>query len=173
MIRKQAFIEVGGFEESMTHAEDWDMWMRLSAKYHFIAVASPQVLYRVSPNSASANLAMLEAGYLQMLERALINAPPSLQHLKKYSAAHFYKGLSCKAFVCCPPGRQRGLTSAKFLWRAVLNDLSLLRQVKFMLIMLFKIGVTIVLAPQQTEALLYSLKSSYKNNFRLQDKNIF
>src|SRR5919199_6245537 len=51
LIRRQALIEVGGFDESLTAAEDWDMWLRLAARYHFVAVPAPQILYRISMNS--------------------------------------------------------------------------------------------------------------------------
>jgi hypothetical protein len=55
LIRRQALIEAGSFDESLPPAEDWDMWLRLAARYHFVAVPYPQVLYRQSPNSESAN----------------------------------------------------------------------------------------------------------------------
>jgi glycosyltransferase involved in cell wall biosynthesis len=48
LIRAQAFAEVGDFDESLAHSEDWDLWLRLAARYHFVAVPSPQILYRMS-----------------------------------------------------------------------------------------------------------------------------
>ena len=54
LIRRQALIEVGGFDGSLTPAEDWDLYLRLASRYQFILVPSAQVLYRVSANSSSA-----------------------------------------------------------------------------------------------------------------------
>ena len=159
LIRRQALAQVGDFEESLTHAEDWDMWLRLAAQYHFTAVPSPQVLYRVSTHSTSADVLKLEAGCLQVLERALNQVPESLHYLKKYSKARFYKGLSCKALVSGSPGSGRGITAARFLWHSIRNDPSTLQQVPFMLIMLFKIVATVLLPPRQTQALLTNIKS--------------
>ena len=38
LIRKQAFVECGNFDESLTAAEDWDLLLRLASRYHFICV---------------------------------------------------------------------------------------------------------------------------------------
>src|SRR5919202_4312270 len=49
LIRRQALDKVGDFDQSVTPAEDWDMWLRLAARYEFVTVPSPQILYRISP----------------------------------------------------------------------------------------------------------------------------
>lgn len=125
LIRKQALIEVGGFDESLTHAEDWDMWLRLAKQYHFVVVSSPQVLYRVSPNSSSFNISKLESGCLQVINQAFIHAPTSL-HLKRYSLANLYKYLTSKALESSVE-RSNGVAAARFIWQAIINDPLLLR----------------------------------------------
>ena len=45
LIRMQALINIGNFDESLPSAEDWDMYLRLAARYHFICVSFPQILY--------------------------------------------------------------------------------------------------------------------------------
>src|SRR4028118_1289230 len=97
LIRRQALIKVGSFDESLPAAEDWDMWLRLAACYEFVAVPSSQILYRQSANSWSANVLKQGAGSLQVMERAFNQAPESLQHLKPASLANIYKGLTFKA----------------------------------------------------------------------------
>lgn len=121
LIRRQALTEVGEFEASLSPAEDWDLWLRLAAKYQFIAVSSPQVLYRVSISSASSNIMKMELVSLQVIERAFNQAPKSLQYLKRYSLGNLYKYLSYKA-LDAKPGAQNHLQTFKLIFLAIKND---------------------------------------------------
>ena len=47
MVRRAALEEVGLFDEILSYAEDWDMWMRLSRKGPFAYVPEPLACYRV------------------------------------------------------------------------------------------------------------------------------
>jgi len=156
LIRRQALDEVGSFDESLTHAEDWDMWLRLAAHYHFVAVPSPQILYRVYPNSNSFNVSKLEAGSLQVIERAFVQAPESLQHLKKHSICNIYKYLNFKALEG-PPVQRRGLMAARFLCHAVRHDPTLLRR-RVIWKILLKITTVILLPPQLAQVLITKMK---------------
>lgn len=162
LIRRQALIEVGGFEESLTYAEDWDMWLRLAAKYDFIGVPSPQILYRVSAHSTSAHLPKLEAGCLQVIERACAQAPPSLQHLKQYSIANLYKYLTHRALEG-NPSQQKGLEAIRFLWQAVKNDPSGIRM-QVICKVLLKIVAMILLPPEQYQLLLTKFSKLYNTS---------
>ncbi|MEO1184545.1 MAG: glycosyltransferase [Cyanobacteria bacterium J06636_27] len=51
LVRREALIYVGGFNQSLTPAEDWDMWLRLAACYDFVTVPYPQILYRTLSSS--------------------------------------------------------------------------------------------------------------------------
>jgi glycosyltransferase involved in cell wall biosynthesis len=149
LIRRQALNEVGSFDESINIVADWDMWLRLAARYHFEAVSSPQILYRVSASSMSANVLRMEAESLQVIERAFTQAPESVEHLKKYSLGNTYKYLTYKA-IEGPPERKKGLVAARFLWQAVRNDPALLRT-KVLFKVLFKIAAITILPPQQAQ----------------------
>ena len=153
LILRQALTEVGSFDESLLAAQDWDMWLRLAARCHFVCVPSPQILYRVSANSWSSNIFRVEEASLRVIERAFAQQEAaSIQHLKKHSIANRYNGLTFKTLEG-PPGRQRGLTAARFLWHAVRNEPSLLRG-RVILKVLFKIATMTLLPPQQAQALL-------------------
>ncbi|HEY9832880.1 MAG TPA: glycosyltransferase [Stenomitos sp.] len=151
LIRAKALTEVGGFDGAVTPAEDWDMWLRLAARYHFVAVPSPQILYRVSATSSSANVSKLEAGCLPALERAFSQAP-SLKYLKPTCFANIYKYLTYKALEGFPE-RYRALLAVKFLWYATVNDLSLLRR-RIIWKVLLKIAIAVVLPSQLGRKLL-------------------
>jgi glycosyltransferase involved in cell wall biosynthesis len=152
LIRRQALMEVGGFDESLSNAHDWDMWLRLAAHYHFIAVPSTQILYRVSPNSMSSNVWGMEASSLRVLEQAFNKAPISVDHLKSKSFGNLYKYLAYKALEGFPE-RRRGLVAVRFLWQAVINDFTLLKKRSIWKV-LFKIFVWILLQPQQAQTLI-------------------
>jgi glycosyltransferase involved in cell wall biosynthesis len=152
LIRRQALTQVGGFDASVTPAEDWDMWLRLAVHYEFVAVPSPQILYRISPNSASFNVWRMEESSLRVIEKAFAVAPESLQHLKRQSLGNRYKYLTFKA-IEEPPERKKALAAIRFLWHSVRNDPSLL-WAKVIWKVLFKIATITLLPPKIAQAAL-------------------
>jgi GT2 family glycosyltransferase len=55
-LRRDAFDAVGGFDASLRVCEDWDLWLRLSARYSvelFAAVPESLAVYRMTPGSLS------------------------------------------------------------------------------------------------------------------------
>lgn len=156
LIRKQALEEVGDFDQSVTPPEDWDMWLRLAAKHDFVTVEVPQILYRISPNSASFNIEKMEQGSLKVIQR-VFERSPELAHLKRETLASRYNYLTFKA-LGGHLNRKNGLTAARFLLQALKYDLSLLGRTKIMLIILAKIAMAIILPPQLTLKLLNTLK---------------
>lgn len=152
LIRRQALMEIGDFETSLTPAEDWDMWLRLATRYHFTAVPAAQILYRVSANSSSFNIFKLEAGGLQVINRASAVLPDEFQHLKRQSLANHYKYLINKALEG-QPEKQRSLAASRFLWQAIINDPSFLKAGVIFKVLL-KIVVTILLPSRIAQILL-------------------
>ncbi|MDZ8088197.1 MAG: glycosyltransferase [Nostoc sp. DedQUE12b] len=144
LIRREALIELGGFDEYLCAAQDWDMWLRLACKFDFICVPCPQILYRISPNSVSSNLVRQEKACLQVLERACKERSLALNNIRNLSLANLYKYLTCKALQK-PFNRQKGLTAAKFLWNYVLNDSSRLQHISFTLKLLLKIFIILLM----------------------------
>jgi glycosyltransferase involved in cell wall biosynthesis len=155
LIRRQALTEVGGFDESITAAEDWDLWQRLGARYHFVVVPYPQILYRISANSLSTNVWDMESSSLKVIEKAFAQAPQSLQHLKRLSLANRYKYLTVKALEGIPE-QKRGFVCARFLWNAIRHDPALLRT-RVIWKVLFKIAAVVLLPTHQAQALLAKL----------------
>jgi glycosyltransferase involved in cell wall biosynthesis len=50
LIRRQALIDVGGYDERLTY-EDYDMWLRLAAKYEFVYCPLALARYRIVATS--------------------------------------------------------------------------------------------------------------------------
>jgi len=128
MVRSCAFDQIGNFNETLTNAEDTDMWLRLASCYHFIPVEKVQVFYRISSSSKSnTNLLGLEISNLKVIRESFVNAPPSLQYLKRHRIANLYKYLSYKALTVTP-GKQKNLQVMRFLWESVKNDPTLIHK---------------------------------------------
>ncbi|NER92648.1 MAG: glycosyltransferase [Symploca sp. SIO1B1] len=156
LIRTSALQKVGNFDESLPAAQDWEMWLRLAAQYHFVAVPSVQVLYRVSANSWSANVERMEVASLRVIEEAFARAPESIQHLKQTCIANRYKGLTWKSLAGFPE-RRKGLIAAKFFWYALINDPSLLRK-RIIWKVVLKIPLFVLLPTSIAQALLAKMK---------------
>lgn len=157
LIHRNALTEVGGFDQELCPAEDWDMWLRLAVRYHFVVVPAPQILYRMSASSGSANVLKMEASGLRFIEKAYRQAPASLQRLKRRSLATFYHYLTFKTIEVFSK-RQDGLIAARFFWNATINDLSVLWQLKTLLKAFFKVFVVISLPPKQARTVLTTTK---------------
>jgi glycosyltransferase involved in cell wall biosynthesis len=126
MIRRQAFKEVNGFDETLTNAQDTDLWLRLAALYNFIVVPEAQILYRIRANSMSSDILGLEKSNLTVIESAFAHdKAKQLQYLKRYSLGNLYKYLSYKALEA-NPGKQKNLHAIRFILTAVRNDSNLL-----------------------------------------------
>jgi glycosyltransferase involved in cell wall biosynthesis len=161
LIRKQALDAVGGFDQALCPAEDWDVGLRLASRYHFVAVPAAQILYRVSATSMSSNVLRMEAASLQVIERAFNQAPESLQHLKKYSLSTLYMYLTFKTLEA-PSGRQNGLAAARYLWNAIKNEPSLVQRRQTLLKALFKITAVLLLPHQQSQALVTTAENLFE-----------
>ena len=157
LIRRDALTEVGDFDPSVTPAEDWDLWLRLAARYEFVAVRSPQILYRISPNSASFNVWKMEASSLQVIDKAFAVAPESLQYLKPQCLGNRYKYLTFKAIEGYPE-RSKGIAAIRFLWNAIKNDPSLLRA-KVIWKVLFRVAAITLLTPKLAHAVINKFKT--------------
>lgn len=151
LIRKQALTKVGGFDESLSGAADWDMWLRLAACYHFVAVPSAQILYRVSTNSMSASIYRQAIEQIKVLEKAFAKDCDSLQYLKRCSFSNMYKYLIFKCFEGSLT-KQKSLTAAKLLWLAIANEPSWLRS-RVIWKVILKIIVGILLPDRQAQVL--------------------
>ncbi|MDC0835920.1 Beta-13-glucosyltransferase [Geitlerinema sp. FC II] len=127
LVRKSAFFDVGGFETSFPPAEDWELWVRLAAKYRFVVVPKAQILYRTLTRSASFNVAKMEASSLKVIDRIFQDAPESLKQFEPLCLGHRYKYLTYKALDLTPE-RKRARSAFRFLALALYFDRDLWRR---------------------------------------------
>ncbi len=137
LIERQALIQVGGFDESLQGGQDWDLYLRLAAKYQFITVPQVQIYYRVSSHSISSHLLRQEQQVIQVMERNFAQAPPEIQPLKLYSLMNVYKYLACRA-LALPSNRRNGLQALQFAGKYAWYEPKKRSQFKLILVLLIK-----------------------------------
>lgn len=162
MIRKEIFAEVGEFDTTLTAAEDWEMWLRIAARYPFVAVPQVQVLYRRSANAMSANLTRQEQECVTVLERAYQHAPPSLQHLKPMSYGNLYTYLAFSALEGTLT-RPKAIAAARYFRLALQCDRRLFRRYKVLLISFSKILLAILFPLAFTQMVFAQIKQLKSN----------
>lgn len=159
LIRKKVFDDVGRFDETLTSAEDLDMFLRLATRYQFSAVPVPQILYRITDNSMSRNVIRQEKETVKVIDRAFGSEPgKSLTHLKKKSYANLYIYLASHTLRGVPD-KQKGLIAVGFIWRSIRNDPLILIRGKLVVILIFKIITLMLLPPPKARTLRATIKS--------------
>lgn len=93
LMRRAAVMDVGGFDETLQAAEDWELHTRLAARHSFAAVAEVVVLYRRSPRSLSSRFWLVEQNFLEANRKVFAAAPAGAQKLEGKTRAAFYRYL--------------------------------------------------------------------------------
>jgi glycosyltransferase involved in cell wall biosynthesis len=94
MIRRQALVEVGGFDPAASFAADWELWLRLAVRgYRFGAISQAVAVYRIHRSSMSRNLAQAARDIWYVLDKYFGDAalPPRAKDVK--GQAYFNMGL--------------------------------------------------------------------------------
>jgi glycosyltransferase involved in cell wall biosynthesis len=71
MIRRVVFEELGGFCPALRTAEDWDLWLRVAARYEIGLVLEPLVQYRLQAGSLSRSYTGINRDRIAVISRAL------------------------------------------------------------------------------------------------------
>ena len=75
LIRTECFEHVGVFERDLSLSQDWNMWIRLAARYPFGVIQAPLVRYRQHDGNTSMNWRNMQVCNTRVLERAFQTAP--------------------------------------------------------------------------------------------------
>jgi hypothetical protein len=111
LVRRSALEALGGFDESLSHAEDVDLWIRLSRRG--LATASGRVLvrYRARDTGLSAQADNRNLGAATLFARLAADeslAPAFRQAARRRVSRHHYR-LALAALRAGKPGESRGL----------------------------------------------------------------
>jgi len=73
LARRELLLQAGGFNESLTACEDWDLWVRLGPKVVWALAPEPVTLYRVAQSSMSANVQKMVDNTERIMESTLLS----------------------------------------------------------------------------------------------------
>jgi glycosyltransferase involved in cell wall biosynthesis len=123
MVRRRCYEEVGTFREDRLWGIDWDMWLRLAARYGVAYACEISAEYRIHGGSGTASgIAQAKNGReeLEVLEAALaaIDRAPELRRFARYRRAA-YRRLALRtlyvAGCCAEQGNVAGV-KANLYW---------------------------------------------------------
>ncbi|MCA9940788.1 MAG: glycosyltransferase family 2 protein [Anaerolineales bacterium] len=81
MIRRACLQEIGLFDETLIGSGDWDLWLRIAARYPVICVPEPLALYRLHGTNTTHHLyrsQLVYAEHARVLEKGMQLAPHPL-----------------------------------------------------------------------------------------------
>lgn len=127
LIRKKAIESVGEFDTTLRSCEDWDYMLRLAARWAFVVVPKPQILYRLSLGTMSSKINVMEEAHLIVIEKAFQSIPPELKPLKNKILANMYRIMAHLCLTRIPNAGGVGLASQKlqtaiYLYPKILLD---------------------------------------------------
>lgn len=118
LVRRQAIESVGKFNPTLKYGEDWEFYVRLAAKWHFVLVPKHQILYRQSSTTTTSKVEILEREALKVIEKLFQAAPPKYQFLKNQSMAWIYEYIAQQYLKYSTDIRGAKKASQK-LWTAI------------------------------------------------------
>ncbi len=87
-MRRHCLDTVGLFNPQLQTIQDWDMWIRLSRRYQFMAIAEPLVFCQQHQDNIKEHWLTIETNLQTTIEQAYAYAPAKLLALKRLSYAY-------------------------------------------------------------------------------------
>lgn len=115
IIRRSCFDKVGVFDPQLGFAEDWDMWIRIAAQYHFAVINDPLVSYRQHSSNMTKGHKVIMPNLEKVLARAFYDAPSQDENIKDEAYGRAYLFAAWRAFFA------RDLSTAAVLHQQALT----------------------------------------------------
>ncbi len=114
LVRRECFEKVGVFDPGLSFSEDWDMWIRISAHYHFAVLSEPLVLYRQHGANMTKGYRAIMPNFAKIIERAFQNTPAEHKPLKREAYGRAYLFAAGRAFGAGDPAEASALLRQAF-----------------------------------------------------------
>lgn len=69
VIRRDCFLQVGGYDVNLKACEDWDLWIRLAKKFNFAFIPEDLVYIRVHAGNQSGNKKLMLNYFIAVMEK--------------------------------------------------------------------------------------------------------
>ena len=92
LIRRDLYLDEGGFDEKLKSIEDWEFWVRIAAREAVGFINEAFVKYRIHPSSSSRGTRSTLPNHIQVIERIFAKDGPAkdFRHLLNTSKATSY-----------------------------------------------------------------------------------
>jgi glycosyltransferase involved in cell wall biosynthesis len=149
LICRDAFRQVGGFDESVTGVDEWDLFIRMTQQTEFacefVVVPQVQIFYRLSNQSLSASIDRQASECRKVIDQAFQTSPAHLQHLKPKSLANLYRYLTFRGLSSDLAYSHPRLLMQYFLKSLFWDPQELIPRWKLMAIVGLKLLITLLL----------------------------
>lgn len=108
LFRRSAALDLGGYDETLPHCEDWDFWIRLAQRHDFVHLPRVTAQYSVrndGTNMMSYNSAGFKRAMLQLTEKYPLDDRPLLAEVRADTTRRFLTKASQAIFP--PPALKR------------------------------------------------------------------
>jgi glycosyltransferase involved in cell wall biosynthesis len=113
VVRRSVLDEIGGFDESLSAADDWDMWIRIVDRYRMAAVPDVLATIRVHPGNQSRDAELMYASALRVMTKhrhlhgACDACGRALREADRLNRASYYGRMRERARVEAAAGNRR------------------------------------------------------------------
>jgi glycosyltransferase involved in cell wall biosynthesis len=90
VIRRAAFDQAGGFDETLTSIENWDLWIRISRRWTIECVDEPLTFYRMHEGNRSSSAQLRRQNIFRVLEKHHAGAERSTAGRRIRREAYFH-----------------------------------------------------------------------------------
>jgi glycosyltransferase involved in cell wall biosynthesis len=88
LTRRSILEELGGFDENTPATEDWELWLRIAARFPVAFVPEPLARYRVHDANMSGNLTLMLGSEISALTLATQKNPDRVRPFQSRARAH-------------------------------------------------------------------------------------
>jgi hypothetical protein len=94
IIRRECFLEVGGYDLSLRSSADWDLWLRMSRKWPLACIKMPCVWVRKHERNLSSSPVEIACN-IRIMDKALRCGEPLDQHALEAILKRLYGQIRC------------------------------------------------------------------------------
>ena len=98
VVRRSAFLEVGGFDTRFRHSEDWDFYYRVASVYKVGFVPEILVHYRLHGGNMHRNVRAMEQAMLLAYAKAFAAGSPGLRRVRRQCYGNLHAVLAGSFF---------------------------------------------------------------------------